>query len=144
MLPGCYLGASFYCCYILQCTITIGKEGCYLGVTLVLPSTTATKTHTISPTFQENTKVTHRGVTWLLPSVTWLMVYSVGHILFWQYWLFYRQNCLFILKLSVYLWARTTDQFGPFKNLQGLASETNRETFGFDPLLFTVLFQIRT
>ena len=29
-----------------------------------------TKTHTISPTFQGNTKVTPRGVTWLFPSVT--------------------------------------------------------------------------
>ena len=42
----CYLGVTlvflFYCCYILRYTITINKEGCYLGVTLVLPSTTAT------------------------------------------------------------------------------------------------------
>ena len=36
-----------------------------------------TKTHTISFTFQGNTKATPRGVTWLFPSVTWLTVYSV-------------------------------------------------------------------
>ena len=49
VLPGCYLGASFYCCYILQYTITIDKEGCYLGVTLVLPSKAATQNTKITP-----------------------------------------------------------------------------------------------
>ena len=35
------------------------------------------KTHTISSTFLGNLQVTPRGVTWRLPSVTWLTVYSV-------------------------------------------------------------------
>ena len=36
-----------------------------------------TKTQTILPTIQGNTQVTSRGVTWVLPSLTWSTVYSV-------------------------------------------------------------------
>ena len=67
------------------------KKSCLFGVTFqlyyrkrgVLPwcflllQLNWTKTHTISSTFQGNLQVTPQGVTWRLPSVTWLTVFSV-------------------------------------------------------------------
>ena len=71
-------------CYLLQCP----HSALY---STALQQLNWTKTHTISPTFQGNTKVTPRGVTWLFPSVTWLTVYSVGLVDIRQ-WTRYHQN----------------------------------------------------
>ena len=86
VLPGCSLGASFFYYYssIALGNLHPGNTPHYLCQcphsaidSSTLQQLKYTKTHTISPTFQGNTEITPRGVTWLFPSVTWLTVYSV-------------------------------------------------------------------
>ena len=79
VLPGCSLGASFFYYYssIALGNLHPGNTPHYLCQcphsaidSSTLQQLKYTKTHTISPTFQGNTEITPRGVTWLFPSVT--------------------------------------------------------------------------